>query len=166
MIYIYIFGFSQTNLLDVQMYFVSKTLAEQAAWNFAKQNNLDFISIIPPLVVGPFLMSSMPPSLITALSPLTGTYSHTSRLRGGSFCHIVGTKVFSRSMVLLFLVEFHVNMFNYREWSSLFDYKARPICSLGWPLHGSYIFIWASQGRGKVHMLCMRCYHSWRCKIA
>lgn len=56
------------------MYFVSKTLAEQAAWKFAEENNLDFISIIPTLVVGPFLMPSMPPSLITALSPITGAH--------------------------------------------------------------------------------------------
>lgn len=57
------------------MYFVSKTLAEQAAWKFAEENNLDFISIIPSLVVGPFLMPSMPPSLISALSPITGSSS-------------------------------------------------------------------------------------------
>lgn len=48
-------------------------MAEQAAWKFAKENNIDFVSIIPPLVVGPFIMQSMPPSLITALSPITGT---------------------------------------------------------------------------------------------
>jgi bifunctional dihydroflavonol 4-reductase/flavanone 4-reductase len=72
------------------MYFVSKTLAEQAAWKFAKENNLDFISIIPPLVVGPFLMPSMPPSLITALSPITGTYS-----RDDPFCHAIGTEVYT-----------------------------------------------------------------------
>ena len=58
------------------MYFVSKSLAEQAAWKFAKENNLDFITIIPPLVVGSFLMPSMPPSLITSLSPITGTCCH------------------------------------------------------------------------------------------
>lgn len=54
-----------------QMYFVSKTLAEQAAWDYAKENNMDFISIIPTLVVGPFIMPTMPPSLLTALSPIT-----------------------------------------------------------------------------------------------
>lgn len=64
-------------LLGVQMYFVSKTLAEQAAWKFAKENGLDFITIIPPLVVGPFLMPSMPPSLITALSLINGTCCHS-----------------------------------------------------------------------------------------
>lgn len=58
------------------MYFVSKTLAEQAAWKFAKENSLDFVSVIPPLVVGPFLMPTMPPSLITALSPITGIIRH------------------------------------------------------------------------------------------
>ena len=56
------------------MYFVSKTLAEKAAWKFAEENNIDFISVIPPLVVGPFLMSSMPPSLITALCPITRAF--------------------------------------------------------------------------------------------
>lgn len=56
------------------MYFVSKTLAEQVAWKFAAENNLDFISIIPPLVVGPFLTPTMPPSLITALSPITSNF--------------------------------------------------------------------------------------------
>jgi len=55
------------------MYFVSKTLAEKAAWDFAEEKGLDFISIIPTLVVGPFITTSMPPSLITALSPITRT---------------------------------------------------------------------------------------------
>jgi len=54
------------------MYFVSKTLAEKEAWKFAKENNIDFVSVIPPLVVGPFHMPTMPPSLITALSLITG----------------------------------------------------------------------------------------------
>lgn len=56
------------------MYFVSKALAEKAAWQAAKENNIEFISIIPTLVVGPFITPTFPPSLITALSPLTGIY--------------------------------------------------------------------------------------------
>ena len=59
------------------MYFVSKTLAEQAAWKFAKEHNMDFITIIPTLVIGPFLMPSMPPSLLTGLSLITGTQFNT-----------------------------------------------------------------------------------------
>ncbi|GAV76940.1 Epimerase domain-containing protein [Cephalotus follicularis] len=70
------------------MYFVSKTLAEQAAWKFAKENNIDFISIIPPLVVGPFLNPQMPPSLITALSPITRNEPHYSIIRQGQFVHL------------------------------------------------------------------------------
>ncbi|KAH7567242.1 hypothetical protein ACOSP7_010964 [Xanthoceras sorbifolium] len=70
------------------MYFVSKTLAEQAAWKFAEENNIDFISIIPPLVVGPFLMPSMPPSLITALSPITRNEAHYAIIRQGNFVHL------------------------------------------------------------------------------
>lgn len=58
----------------VQSYFVSKTTAEQEAWKYAKENKLDFVSIIPPLVVGSFITQSMPPSLITGLSPITGTF--------------------------------------------------------------------------------------------
>ncbi|KAK6938847.1 NAD-dependent epimerase/dehydratase [Dillenia turbinata] len=70
------------------MYFVSKTLAEQAAWKYAKENNIDFISIIPTLVVGPFIMPSMPPSLITALSPITGNEAHYSIIKQGQFVHL------------------------------------------------------------------------------
>ncbi|GMY28385.1 dihydroflavonol 4-reductase-like isoform X2 [Fagus crenata] len=70
------------------MYFVSKTLAEQAAWKFAKENNLDFITIIPTLVVGPFLMPSMPPSLISALSPITGNEAHYLIVKQGQFVHL------------------------------------------------------------------------------
>ncbi|XP_062022928.1 bifunctional dihydroflavonol 4-reductase/flavanone 4-reductase [Rosa rugosa] len=70
------------------MYFVSKTLAEQEAWKFAKENNIDFITIIPTLVIGPFLMPAMPPSLITGLSPLTGNESHYSIIKQGQFIHL------------------------------------------------------------------------------
>lgn len=70
------------------MYFVSKTLAEKAAWKFAKENNIDFITIIPTLVVGPFLMPAMPPSLITGLSPITGNEGHYSIIKQGQFIHL------------------------------------------------------------------------------
>ncbi|KAI9113149.1 hypothetical protein K1719_015674 [Acacia pycnantha] len=71
------------------MYFVSKTLAEQEAWKFAKQHNMDFITVIPTLVVGPFLMDySMPPSLITALSPITGNEAHYSIIKQVQFVHL------------------------------------------------------------------------------
>nr|WJP34988.1 dihydroflavonol 4-reductase 1 [Loropetalum chinense var. rubrum] len=80
--------FCQSKKMTGWMYFVSKTLAEQAAWEFAKENNIDFISIIPTLVVGPFLMPSMPPSLITALSPITGNEAHYGIIKQGQFVHL------------------------------------------------------------------------------
>lgn len=70
------------------MYFVSKTLAEKAAWDFAKENDIDLITVIPTLVVGPFIMPSMPPSLITALAPITGTESHYSILEQVQLVHL------------------------------------------------------------------------------
>lgn len=70
------------------MYFVSKTLAEKAAWDFAEEKNIDLISIIPTLVVGPFIMQTMPPSMITALSLLTKTESHYHIIKQAQLIHL------------------------------------------------------------------------------
>uniref|UniRef100_A0A0D6R8V0 Flavanone 4-reductase n=1 Tax=Araucaria cunninghamii TaxID=56994 RepID=A0A0D6R8V0_ARACU len=70
------------------MYFASKTLAEKAAWEFAEQNNIDLITVIPTLVVGPFIMQTMPPSLITALSLLTKNEPHYMILRQVQLVHL------------------------------------------------------------------------------
>ncbi|ESQ44798.1 hypothetical protein EUTSA_v10003227mg [Eutrema salsugineum] len=70
------------------MYFLSKMLAEKAAWDYAKENGIDFISIIPTLVIGPFITTSMPPSLITALSPITRNEAHYSIIRQGQYVHL------------------------------------------------------------------------------
>ncbi|XP_054802261.1 dihydroflavonol 4-reductase-like [Prosopis cineraria] len=69
-------------------YFVSKTLAEKEAWKFAKEHNMDFISVIPPHVLGSFLINSMPPSFITSLSLITGNEAHYSILKKGHFVHV------------------------------------------------------------------------------
>ncbi|XP_051151788.1 dihydroflavonol 4-reductase-like [Andrographis paniculata] len=70
------------------MYFVSKILAEKAAMKAAEESNIKFISIIPPVVVGPFIMPTLPPSLITALSPITGNEAHYSIIKQGQFVHV------------------------------------------------------------------------------
>ncbi|KAK1549708.1 hypothetical protein Q3G72_006543 [Acer saccharum] len=80
--------FIQSVKMTGWMYFVSKSLAEKAAWKFAEENNIDFISVIPPLVVGPFLMPSMPPSLITALSPITRNEGHYAIIKQGNYAHL------------------------------------------------------------------------------
>nr|QOU08778.1 DFR1 [Triadica sebifera] len=80
--------FILTKRMTGWMYFVSKTLAEKVAWKFAEENNLDFITIIPTLVVGPFITPSMPPSLITALSLITGNEAHYSIIKQGHYVHL------------------------------------------------------------------------------
>lgn len=72
----------------MQMYFVSKSLAEKAAMAYASEHGLDLISIIPTLVVGPFLSTSMPPSLVTALALLTGNEAHYSILKQVQLVHL------------------------------------------------------------------------------
>lgn len=80
--------FCRSKKMTGWMYFVSKTLAEQAAWKFAEENKLDFLTVIPPLVVGPFITPTMPPSLITALSPITRNEAHYSIIKQGQFVHL------------------------------------------------------------------------------
>ncbi|CAN1835579.1 Dihydroflavonol 4-reductase [Linum perenne] len=79
---------SSAGTVDIQEHQRDKTLAEKEAWKYAKENKLDFISIIPTLVVGPFIMPSMPPSLITALSLITGNEAHYSIIQNGHFVHL------------------------------------------------------------------------------
>ncbi|XP_040995254.1 phenylacetaldehyde reductase-like [Juglans microcarpa x Juglans regia] len=40
-------------------YVVSKTLAEEAAWKFAKENGLDMVAINPSMVIGPLLQPTL-----------------------------------------------------------------------------------------------------------
>ncbi|KAJ0468448.1 Dihydroflavonol 4-reductase [Helianthus annuus] len=80
--------FINSEKMTAWMYFVSKTLAERAAWKAAIENNIDFISIIPTLVVGPFITPTFPPSLITALSLINGMESHYSIIKQGQFVHL------------------------------------------------------------------------------
>ncbi|GAB2218391.1 hypothetical protein Droror1_Dr00001614 [Drosera rotundifolia] len=44
-----------------QWYSLSKTLAEEAAWKFAKENNIDLVSINPAMVIGPLLQPKLHP---------------------------------------------------------------------------------------------------------
>nr|AII32285.1 dihydroflavonol 4-reductase/flavanone 4-reductase [Lonicera japonica] len=80
--------FINSKKMTAWMYFVSKTLAEKAAWEAAKENNIDFISIIPTLVVGPFIMPTLPPSLITALSLITGNEAHYGIIKQCQYVHL------------------------------------------------------------------------------
>jgi bifunctional dihydroflavonol 4-reductase/flavanone 4-reductase len=71
-----------------QMYFVSKTLAEKAALAYAAEHGMELVTIITTLVVGPFLSTGMPPSMITALALVTGNEAHYSILKQVQFVHL------------------------------------------------------------------------------
>ncbi|KAH7685980.1 bifunctional dihydroflavonol 4-reductase/flavanone 4-reductase protein, partial [Dioscorea alata] len=80
--------FCRKKKMTAWMYFVSKTLAEKAAIEFAEQNGLNLVSVIPTLVNGQFIMNSMPPSMLTALALITKNVPHYSILNPIQFVHL------------------------------------------------------------------------------
>lgn len=63
--------FCKTQKMTAWMYFVAKTMAEKAAWEFAKENGLDLVTIHPSVVIGPFITPSRPLSVDLSLSVIT-----------------------------------------------------------------------------------------------
>nr|GEW21203.1 ribonuclease H-like domain-containing protein [Tanacetum cinerariifolium] len=55
-----------------KVYMLSKCLTEDAAFKFARENNIHLVSIITTTVTGPFLTSTVPLSIRVLLSPVTG----------------------------------------------------------------------------------------------
>ena len=61
---------------------VAKTLAEEAAWKFAKENGIDMVTMHPGLVIGPLLQPTLNLSVEELLMLLKGTLQ---QLTGISF---------------------------------------------------------------------------------
>ncbi|KAL2330737.1 hypothetical protein Fmac_018318 [Flemingia macrophylla] len=58
---------------ESQMWYVlSKTLAEDVAWKFAKENNLDMVTINPAMVIGPLLQPVLNTSAAAILNIING----------------------------------------------------------------------------------------------
>jgi anthocyanidin reductase len=74
--------FLQTKKPPTWSYPVSKTLAEQAALQYGKEQGLDVVTIIPVLVVGPSITPSVPSSVQLALSFLTGNPHTLQAIKG------------------------------------------------------------------------------------
>ncbi|KAL1346073.1 putative anthocyanidin reductase isoform X1 [Arachis hypogaea] len=55
-----------------QVYALSKLKSEEAAFKFAKENEIDLVSVITTTVAGPFFTANVPSSLKVLLSPITG----------------------------------------------------------------------------------------------
>uniref|UniRef100_A0A7C9CJI0 NAD-dependent epimerase/dehydratase domain-containing protein n=1 Tax=Opuntia streptacantha TaxID=393608 RepID=A0A7C9CJI0_OPUST len=51
-------------------YGLSKILAERAAWDFCKENNIDLITVLPAFLIGP----SLPPNLCSTASDVLGLF--------------------------------------------------------------------------------------------
>ncbi|CAL0328578.1 unnamed protein product [Lupinus luteus] len=54
------------------VYVLSKLLSEEAAFEFAKENGIDLVSVITTTVGGPFFTTYVPSSVKVLLSPITG----------------------------------------------------------------------------------------------
>lgn len=58
-----------------QWYVLSKTLAEDAAWKFAKEKGIDLVAINPSMVIGPLLQPTLNTSAAVILNLINGTCS-------------------------------------------------------------------------------------------
>ncbi|RDX86394.1 hypothetical protein CR513_32275, partial [Mucuna pruriens] len=54
------------------VYALSKLLTEEAAFKFAKENDIDLVSVVTTTVAGPFFTANVPSSVKVLLSPITG----------------------------------------------------------------------------------------------
>lgn len=61
-----------TRSMTKSTYVVSKTLTEKAVLEFAEQNGLDVVTLLPPFVVGPFICPKLPNSVRSSLALLLG----------------------------------------------------------------------------------------------
>ncbi|XWS32329.1 hypothetical protein CRYUN_Cryun23aG0150300 [Craigia yunnanensis] len=82
----------------VSSYAVSKTLTEKAVVEFAAEHGLDLVTVIPPMVVGPFICPKMQGSVISALAPILGIKDRYSLLLNVAMVH---TDDLSRALIFL-----------------------------------------------------------------
>lgn len=61
-------------------YVLSKALAEEAAWNFAKEHGLDIVTINPGMVVGPLLQPTLNTSAELVLNYINGARTYENAI--------------------------------------------------------------------------------------
>jgi len=62
-------------ILWQQWYVLSKTLAEEAAWKFSRDNGLEIVTINPAMVIGPLLQPTLNTSAEAILKLINGSSS-------------------------------------------------------------------------------------------
>lgn len=65
----------RSNKIVSPNYLVSKTVVEKTALEFAEKNGLDLVTMVLPLVVGPFICPNIPSSVYISLAMLFGMYN-------------------------------------------------------------------------------------------
>ncbi|KAL8129349.1 hypothetical protein V2J09_018504 [Rumex salicifolius] len=63
-------------------YVVSKTLAEEAAWKFAKEKGMDIVTINPAMVIGPLLQPTLNTSAAAVLNLINGATTYPNAALG------------------------------------------------------------------------------------
>ncbi|XP_020254541.1 cinnamoyl-CoA reductase 1-like [Asparagus officinalis] len=63
-------------------YVLSKTLAEEAAWKFAKDNSIDIVTINPAMVIGPLLQPTLNTSSAAILNLINGSSTYPNSTFG------------------------------------------------------------------------------------
>ncbi|XP_014499798.1 cinnamoyl-CoA reductase 1-like [Vigna radiata var. radiata] len=63
-------------------YNLSKTLAEEIAWKFAKENNIDLVTINPAMVIGPLLQPELNTSAAAVLNFFNGGETYRNVISG------------------------------------------------------------------------------------
>lgn len=80
-----------------QWYNLSKTLAEEAAWKFAKENEIDLVAISPGVVIGPILQPTVNATVELILNLVTGhqivTLNRYVDVRDVAYAHIQAFEV-------------------------------------------------------------------------
>ncbi|XP_024022043.1 cinnamoyl-CoA reductase 1-like [Morus notabilis] len=84
-------------------YMLSKTLAEEAAWEFAKENGIDLVAINPGLVIGPLLQPTLNLTVEMLLNHINGAQTFPNKVnmyvdvRDVALAHIQAFEVTSAS---------------------------------------------------------------------
>ncbi|XP_077245138.1 noscapine synthase SDR1-like [Tasmannia lanceolata] len=74
--------------MPTSSYFISKTLTERAALGFSEEHGLELVTVVPSVVVGPFLIPHFPSCFSTALALILGDREQCKVLRQMQFVHI------------------------------------------------------------------------------